>query len=103
MGHAGHHDEVTAGAGDVGSEGGAFGADAFLGDLDDDFLAAAEALLGMGGTFMAWGFAADFFHGFHVAVVEVGAFVVGEVFVIIEFGAVGGAEVGLFGGGGIFV
>ncbi len=53
--HAGHHHEDAAGDGEIGGERRALGADAFLDDLDDDFVAAAEAALdgraGRGGRF----------------------------------------------------
>src|SRR5207249_4100791 len=43
--HAGHHDQDSAGDGQVGRQRRTLGADAFLDDLDDDLVAAAQATL----------------------------------------------------------
>src|SRR5262249_4781846 len=40
-----HEHEVAAGDADIGAQGGALGADAFLDHLDEDFLAAAKDVL----------------------------------------------------------
>jgi hypothetical protein len=45
LAHAGHHHQDAAGDGEIGAEGRALGADAFLDDLHDDLIAAAQAAL----------------------------------------------------------
>jgi hypothetical protein len=80
---AGHEYEVAAGDGDIGGESGAFVADAFLDDLDEDFAAALE-------DFLDWGFVAS------IAFVEVtrgastasGFVVVIVVVVVVVFGLI---------------
>src|SRR5207237_9550655 len=45
LAHAGHHHQDSPGDAEVSRERGAFGADAFLDDLHDDLIAAAQAAL----------------------------------------------------------
>ena len=76
--HVRHHDEVSSGDGEVAGEGGSLGADAFLEDLDEDAVAASEALLD-GGSFAVRRFGADFFELLAVLAGEVAGVDVGEV------------------------
>ncbi|MCG8615781.1 MAG: hypothetical protein MI802_06150 [Desulfobacterales bacterium] len=96
--HVGHHDEESAGDGEVAGECGALGSDAFFEDLDEDAVAAFEDLLD-GGSVLAWRAFADAFGGLVVA--EVSGVEVGDVEEAVSFepevdegGLDGGLDVG---------
>ncbi len=76
--HAGHHHQDFAGDGEIGAERRPLGADAFLDDLHDDFVAAAQAALD-GRAIAAGHLAADGFVDVFTAPTEVGGHQVGDV------------------------
>ena len=78
LAHAGHHHQDSAGDGQIGAERRPLGADAFLDDLHDDLVAAAQAALDRR-AIAAGHLAADRFLDVFALAAEVGRHQVGDV------------------------